>query len=87
MSWYGQGALHTSCPGPTRQAKLTRRYNEAVKASLTTRKAEVAELYQPMTEAMRQCQDAVTGCMEAMLVELKRDHSLVRPLLLPHEPH
>jgi hypothetical protein len=26
---------------------------------------------------MRQCQDAITECMEAMLVELKRDHSLV----------
>ena len=51
-----------------------------MKASLTTRKAEVAELYQPMTEAMRACQDAVTGCMEAMLVELKRDHSLVSQL-------
>jgi DNA excision repair protein ERCC-4 len=36
-----------------------------------------------MTEAMRACQDAVTGCMEAMLVELKRDHSLVSQLCQP----
>lgn len=34
-------------------------------------------MYQPMTDLMRQCQDAITECMEAMLVELKRDHSLV----------
>jgi DNA excision repair protein ERCC-4 len=34
-------------------------------------------MYQPMTDMMRQCQDAITECMEAMLVELKRDHSLV----------
>ena len=34
-------------------------------------------MYQPMTDAMRQCQEAITECMEAMLVELKRDHSLV----------
>lgn len=36
------------------------------------------EMYQPMTDLMRRCQDAITECMEAMLVELKRDHSLVR---------
>ncbi|EIW69128.1 hypothetical protein TREMEDRAFT_62855 [Tremella mesenterica DSM 1558] len=52
------------------------RYNEAVKLALTTRQAEVVEMYQPMTDLMRQCQDAITECMEAMLVELKRDHSL-----------
>lgn len=34
-----------------------------------------------MTDLMRQCQDAVTECMEAMLVELKRDHSLVSGVL------
>jgi DNA excision repair protein ERCC-4 len=45
--------------------------------ALATRQAEVVEMYQPMTDAMRQCQDAITECMEAMLVELKRDHSLV----------
>ncbi len=53
---------------------------EAVKVSLATRKAEVVELYQPMTFLMRQCQDSITECMEAMLVELKRDHSLVSRL-------
>ncbi|ORY29555.1 hypothetical protein BCR39DRAFT_532115 [Naematelia encephala] len=52
------------------------RYNEAVKVALATRQAEVVEMYQPMTDLMRQCQDAITECMEAMLVELKRDHSL-----------
>lgn len=35
-------------------------------------------MYQPMTDHMRRCQDAITECMESMLVELKRDHSLVR---------
>ena len=44
---------------------------------MATRQAEVVEMYQPMTDAMRQCQEAITECMEAMLVELKRDHSLV----------
>jgi DNA excision repair protein ERCC-4 len=43
---------------------------------LATRTAEVVEMYQPMTDLMRQCQDSITECMEAMLVELKRDHSL-----------
>ncbi|BEJ11286.1 hypothetical protein CspHIS471_0107080 [Cutaneotrichosporon sp. HIS471] len=52
------------------------RYNEAVKEALQTRQAEVVEMYQPMTDHMRECQDAITECMEAMLVELKRDHSL-----------
>ncbi len=60
------------------------RYNEGVKIALTTRQAEVAEMYQPMTELMRQCQDSITECMEALLVELKRDHSLVC-LPLDHE--
>jgi DNA excision repair protein ERCC-4 len=57
--------------------QLTARYNEAVKVALSTRQAEVVEMYQPMTDLMRQCQDSITECMEAMLVELKRDHSLV----------
>ncbi|KAK4688167.1 DNA excision repair protein ERCC-4, partial [Tremellales sp. Uapishka_1] len=52
------------------------RYNEGVKVALATKKAEVVEMYQPMTDLMRQCQDGITECMEAMLVELKRDHSL-----------
>ncbi|TYJ54668.1 hypothetical protein B9479_004702 [Cryptococcus floricola] len=52
------------------------RFNEAVKMDLSSRRADVVEMYIPMTDLMRQCQDAVTECMEAMLVELKRDHSL-----------
>lgn len=54
---------------------------EPVKEALTSRKAEVVEMYQPMTDLMRRCQDAITECMEAMLVELKRDHSLVCRML------
>ena len=69
------------CTCSTFGDELTRengcRYNEAVKVALATRTAEVVEMYQPMTELMRQCQDGITECMEAMLVELKRDHSLV----------
>jgi len=57
------------------------RFNERVKTVLATRTAEVVEMYQPMTDLMRQCQDSITECMEAMLVELKRDHSLVNDLL------
>ncbi|WWD16753.1 hypothetical protein CI109_101184 [Kwoniella shandongensis] len=52
------------------------RFNEAVKTDLASRRADVVEMYQPMTDLMRSCQDAITECMEAMLVELKRDHSL-----------
>ncbi|WVF66815.1 hypothetical protein IAT40_001557 [Kwoniella sp. CBS 6097] len=52
------------------------RFNEDVKSALASRRAEVVEMYQPMTDLMRQCQDSITECMEAMLVELKRDHSL-----------
>ncbi|WVQ73869.1 hypothetical protein IAR50_003450 [Cryptococcus sp. DSM 104548] len=52
------------------------RFNEAVKVDLSSRRADVVEMYVPMTDLMRQCQDAITECMEAMLVELKRDHSL-----------
>lgn len=58
-------------------AALTFSYSESVAASLATRQADVVEMYQPMTELMRRCQDAIAGCMDAMLVELKRDHSLV----------
>jgi DNA excision repair protein ERCC-4 len=57
---------------------MGRRYNEGVKIALATRQAEVVEMYQPMTDLMRQCQDSITECMEALLIELKRDHSLVR---------
>ncbi|ORX36395.1 hypothetical protein BD324DRAFT_642553 [Kockovaella imperatae] len=59
-----------------RSVMIWPRYNEAVKTALATRTAEVVEMYQPMTELMRQCQDSITECMEAMLVEIKRDHSL-----------
>ncbi|KIR71477.1 DNA excision repair protein ERCC-4 [Cryptococcus deuterogattii CA1014] len=52
------------------------RFNEVVKVDLSSRRADVVEMYVPMTDLMRQCQDAITECMEAMLVELKRDHSL-----------
>ncbi|AAW45049.2 conserved hypothetical protein [Cryptococcus deneoformans JEC21] len=52
------------------------RFNEVVKVDLSSRRADVVEMYVPMTDLMRHCQDAITECMEAMLVELKRDHSL-----------
>ncbi|WRT65456.1 uncharacterized protein IL334_002399 [Kwoniella shivajii] len=52
------------------------RFNEDVKQALASRRADVVEMYQPMTDLMRECQDSITECMEAMLVELKRDHSL-----------
>lgn len=66
---------------PAHLSHLMPRYNEGVKVALATRQAEVVEMYQPMTELMRQCQDAITECMEAMLVELKRDHTLVSHLV------
>jgi hypothetical protein len=73
MWWSGQGEMTVTFLLLT----LMDRYNEAVKLAMATRQAEVVEMYQPMTDAMRQCQEAITECMEAMLVELKRDHSLV----------
>ncbi len=63
---------------------VSSRYNEGVKVALATRQAEVVEMYQPMTDLMRQCQDSITECMEALLVELKRDHSLVSSLDVPY---
>ena len=48
------------------------------------RKADVVELYQPLTPAMRDIQNAVIECMEATLSEIKRsNHSVRRSQISP----
>lgn len=47
-------------------------FHEKVQDSLQARKADVVELYQPMSNLMQQIQSAVIECMEATLGELKR---------------
>jgi DNA excision repair protein ERCC-4 len=61
---------------------LTGRFHELVKDTLASRKADVVELYQPLTPAMAEIQQAILECMEAMIIELKRNHTLVRMLWL-----
>jgi DNA excision repair protein ERCC-4 len=53
-------------------------FHDAVHESLGQRKADVIELYQPMTAAMTEIQAAVVECMEATLGELRRSNTQVR---------
>ncbi|KZV76813.1 hypothetical protein PENSPDRAFT_645911 [Peniophora sp. CONT] len=48
------------------------RFHEVVKNSLERKRADVVELYQPMTESMRDIHGAIVECMVATLSELKR---------------
>jgi hypothetical protein len=57
------------------------RFHEKVQDSLQARKADVVELYQPMSTLMQQIQGAVIECMEATLGELKRSCTNVRSTL------
>jgi DNA excision repair protein ERCC-4 len=52
-------------------------FHDAVHESLGQRKADVIELYQPMTGAMTEIQAAVVECMEATLGELRRSNTQV----------
>lgn len=51
------------------------RFHDAVKESLETRKADVIELYQHLTEQMHAIHHAIVQCMTTTLSELKRSHT------------
>ena len=53
------------------------RFHEEVKTSLERKRADVVELYQPMTESMRDIHAAIVDCMVATLSELKRANTQV----------
>jgi DNA excision repair protein ERCC-4 len=55
------------------------RYREEVHASLGQRKADVIELYQPLTRKMSEIQVAIVECMDATLAELRKSCTGVRP--------
>ncbi|GAA5918704.1 hypothetical protein JCM5296_003677 [Sporobolomyces johnsonii] len=50
------------------------RFHESVDNDLQKRKADVIELYQPLTPAMLDIQTAIIECMEATLSEIKRSN-------------
>lgn len=58
---------------------LTRRFHDDVNDDLQKRKADVVELYQPLTPAMLDIQTAILECMELTLAEIKRSNTYVRP--------
>lgn len=57
--------------------KNARRFHEEVKKSLERRRADVIELYQPLSESMADIHHAIVQCMSATLAELKRANSTV----------
>ena len=52
-------------------------FHEAVKESLERKRADVVELYQPMTESMKEIHGALVQCMSTTLAELKRSNTMV----------
>lgn len=53
------------------------RFHELVVEDLLKRKADIVELYQPLTDNMKDIQTAVIECMEATLSEIKRSNTFV----------
>ncbi|KAH9177541.1 hypothetical protein EDB89DRAFT_1933182 [Lactarius sanguifluus] len=53
------------------------RFHEAVKESLERKRADVVELYQPMTESMKEIHGALVQCMSTTLAELKRSNTML----------
>ncbi|KAK4699648.1 DNA excision repair protein ERCC-4, partial [Phenoliferia sp. Uapishka_3] len=58
-----------------REALIWPRFHELVSEDLAKRTADVIELYQPMTDNMKEIQTAVIECMEATLSEIKKSNS------------
>jgi hypothetical protein len=54
-----------------------RRFHEKVHESLGQRRADVIELYQPLSPLMADIQSAIIECMEATLAELRRSNTSV----------
>ncbi|GAA6009774.1 hypothetical protein JCM10207_004189 [Rhodosporidiobolus poonsookiae] len=57
-----------------REVIIVPRFHEDVDADLQKRKADVIELYQPLTHDMLDIQNAILECMEATLSEIKRSN-------------
>ena len=55
-----------------------RRFRNEVAEDLVKRKADVVELHQPLSDSMKEVQNAVIECMEATLNEIKRSNHSVR---------
>ena len=53
-------------------------FHITVKESLERKRADVVELYQPMTESMKEIHGAIVQCMSTTLPELKRPNISVR---------
>ncbi|KAI0300476.1 hypothetical protein B0F90DRAFT_1810368 [Multifurca ochricompacta] len=51
------------------------RFHQIVKDSLERKRADVIELYQPMTESMKEIHGALVQCMSTTLAELKRSNT------------
>ncbi|KAG9001898.1 hypothetical protein FRB94_004430 [Tulasnella sp. JGI-2019a] len=58
-----------------RKTHIFPRFHEEVQTSLGRRKADVVELYVPMTPRMRDIHQAIVQCMTATLNELKRSNT------------
>ncbi|KAJ9098668.1 hypothetical protein QFC21_004316 [Naganishia friedmannii] len=58
-----------------RKVHLWPRFHERVHESLEQRRADVIELYQPLSPLMTDIQSAIIECMEATLAELRRSNT------------
>lgn len=54
------------------------RFREEVKNDLLERKVDVQELYQPLSQSMRDIQTGIIECMDATLSEIKKSNTKVR---------
>ena len=52
-------------------------FHQAVKDTLERKRADVVELYQPMTESMKEIHGGVVQCMSTTLAELRRSNTTV----------
>lgn len=64
-----------------RNVHIYPRFHEEVKNSLERRKADVVELYQELSESMKDIHHAIVQCMTATLAELKRSNALASSIM------
>lgn len=65
-----------------REVIIYPRFHAEVDRDLKKRKADVIEMYQPLSNKMAEIQAAIIECMEATLSEIKRSNTYVRQSLL-----
>jgi DNA excision repair protein ERCC-4 len=63
--------------GPRELVLTLIRFHEDIKQSLERRRADVIELYQPMTESMAIIHEAIVQCITSTLSDLKRSSTTV----------